>query len=98
VLLERYDGDAPINLGTGVDVTIGDLARIIASTVGFTGELAFDPTKPDGTPRKVLDVSRQTALGFRPVIGLSAGIRSTYDWYRETTLAAAARVPAPVDC
>jgi GDP-L-fucose synthase len=98
VLLDRYDADEPINLGTGMDVTIGDLAGIIASAVGFTGELVFDPSKPDGTPRKVLDVSRQTALGFRPVVGLSAGIRSTYDWYRETAAAAAARVPAPVDC
>jgi GDP-L-fucose synthase len=97
VLLDRYDGDEPINLGTGMDVTIGDLAGIIASTVGFTGELVFDPSKPDGTPRKVLDISRQTALGFRPVVGLSAGIRGTYDWYREAA-AAAARVPAPVDC
>ncbi len=97
VLLDRYDADAPINLGTGVDVTIGDLAGIIASVVGYTGELVFDPSKPDGTGRKVLDVTRQTALGFRPVIGLAAGIQATYDWYREVA-ADRALATAPVDC
>ncbi|MEN3361310.1 MAG: GDP-L-fucose synthase [Mycobacteriales bacterium] len=97
VMLERYDGAAPVNLGTGVDHTIHDLARIIASAVGYTGELVFDPNKPDGTPRKVLDVTRQTALGFRPVIGLAAGIQATYDWYREA-VAARALASAPVDC
>jgi GDP-L-fucose synthase len=91
VLLDRYDDDAPINVGTGVDVAIRDLAEIVAGVVGYSGELAFDATKPDGTPRKVLDVSRQTALGFRPVVGLAAGIRSTYDWYRTSTQSARTR-------
>jgi GDP-L-fucose synthase len=94
VLLDRYDDDSPVNIGTGVDVTIRDLAEIIAGTVGFTGRLVFDPSKPDGTARKVLDVSRQTALGFRPVIGLAAGIRSTYDWYCAAA-GAVAGSPAP---
>jgi GDP-L-fucose synthase len=85
VLLDRYDADPPINIGTGVDVTIRHLAEIVAGAVGYSGDLVFDPTKPDGTPRKVLDISRQTALGFRPVIGLAAGIRSTYEWYRTST-------------
>jgi GDP-L-fucose synthase len=81
LLLGRYDGDQPINVGTGVDVSIRELAEIIAGAVGYSGGLVFDPTKPDGTPRKVLDVSRLAALGFRPEIGLAEGVRSTYAWY-----------------
>jgi GDP-L-fucose synthase len=63
-------------------VTIADLARTIAEIVGFTGRFVFDGSKLDGTPRKLLDVSKLTALGWRPRIGLDAGIRQTYDWYR----------------
>jgi len=84
LLLDAYDSDEPVNVGTGTDVTIRELAETIARVVDFRGRLVFDPTKPDGTPRKLLDVSRLTALGFVPSIGLEDGIRSTYDWYRST--------------
>ena len=67
-----------INIGTGVDVTIRELAELVAAELGFTGELRFDTTKPDGTPRKLLDVSRMHALGWRAKTGLAEGIRKTY--------------------
>ena len=67
-----------INIGTGVDVTIRELAELAAAELGFTGELRFDTTKPDGTPRKLLDVSRMHALGWRAKTGLAEGIRKTY--------------------
>lgn len=71
-----------INVGTGQDVTIAELARTIAEVVGFTGEIAFDAAKPDGTPRKLLDVSRLTRLGWSAKIHLREGIEATYGWYR----------------
>jgi GDP-L-fucose synthase len=80
-LLEHYDGAAPINVGTGVDLTIAELARLVADVAGFRGELVFDPSKPDGTPRKVLDVSRLRELGWTPAIGLREGIERTYAWF-----------------
>jgi GDP-L-fucose synthase len=67
-----------INIGTGVDVTIRELAELVAAELGFTGELRFDTTKPDGTPRKLLDVSRMYGLGWRAKTGLAEGIRKTY--------------------
>ena len=82
LLLDAYDSPEPVNVGTGTDVTVRELAEMIARVVGYRGRLIFDPTKPDGTPRKLLDVSRLAALGFRPSIGLEDGIRATYDWYR----------------
>ncbi len=72
-----------VNVGTGEDVTIRELAEAIARVTGYTGRIAFDPGKPDGTPRKLLDVSRLTALGWRARIGLEEGLRSAYAWYRE---------------
>lgn len=81
-LMKTRSDDEPINIGIGTDVTIADLARMIAEVVGFTGRFVFDASKPDGTPRKLLDVSHLTALGWRPQIELDAGIRQTYDWYR----------------
>jgi len=72
-----------INVGTGTDVTIRELAATIARVTGFGGELVFDPGKPDGTPRKLLDVSRLQALGWRATIGLEEGLRDAYGWYRE---------------
>jgi len=81
VMKNRSDEDM-VNIGTGTDVTIAELARLIARIVGFTGRFVFDSSKPDGTPRKLLDVSRLEALGWRPRIDLEAGIRQTYDWYR----------------
>ncbi|HEX7308395.1 GDP-L-fucose synthase [Lentzea sp.] len=81
-LLERYDDDSPVNVGTGEDLTIAALAELVAATVGFRGRIAFDPRRPDGTPRKVLDVSTIRALGWAPRIGLAEGLRSTHAWYR----------------
>lgn len=83
LLLARYDDALPINVGVGSDVTIAELAELVAKVVGFSGEIRFDPSKPDGTPRKLLDVRRISALGFQPRIGLEEGIRATYAWYRE---------------
>jgi len=80
-LMQNYDGDGWVNVGWGRDETIAELADTIRRVVGFTGELRFDPSKPDGTPRKLLDTSRLTALGWSPRIGLEAGIRSTYEWF-----------------
>jgi GDP-L-fucose synthase len=82
-LLENYDDAQHINVGTGEDVTIRELAETIESVVGYDGSLGWDTSKPDGTPRKLLDVSRIKALGWEPRIGLREGIASTYDWYRE---------------
>jgi GDP-L-fucose synthase len=81
-LMESWSDEEPINIGTGTDVTIAELARLIADVVGFTGRFVFDHSKPDGTPRKLLDVSKLTALGWRPRIDLETGIRQTYEWYR----------------
>ena len=72
-----------LNVGTGTDVTIRELAETIARVTGFRGELVFDPAKPDGTPRKLLDVSRLQALGWEASIGLEEGLRDAYAWYRE---------------
>jgi GDP-L-fucose synthase len=84
LLLDSYDAPEPVNIGTGSDVTIRELAGIIAEVAGYQGRIEFDPSRPDGTPRKLLDVSRLAALGFRPQIGLADGIRSTYEWWRAT--------------
>jgi GDP-L-fucose synthase len=83
LLLDRYDNPAPINVGVGADVTIAELAELVAKVVGYSGRIEFDPTKPDGTPRKLLDVGRINALGFEPHIGLDDGIASTYAWFVE---------------
>ena len=83
-LMQRYSQDGHINVGVGHDITIGDLAVLIAKTVGFQGELVFDPSKADGTPRKLLDVSRLTALGWKAKIGLSEGLALSYmDFLRQ---------------
>lgn len=80
-LMEHYDDSLPINVGTGEDITIRELAELIKEIVGFSGEIVFDRSKPDGTPRKLLDVTRIRALGWRPRIGLREGIEMTYQWY-----------------
>jgi GDP-L-fucose synthase len=80
-LLEHYDDPQTINVGTGEDVTIRELAELVAAVVGFTGEIAWDTSKPDGTPRKLLDVTRLTDLGWKAEIGLEEGIRRTYAWF-----------------
>lgn len=82
VLLEKYNSDSHINIGSGEDVTIKDLATSIAMATGFTGEIKWDVTKPDGTPRKVMDVSRIKALGWKPEISLQDGIAQTVEWYQ----------------
>ena len=79
----KYDEPEPINVGTGEDVTIKELAQTIADVVGFNGEFRWDTTKPNGTPRKVLDVSRIKSLGWKPKIELRDGIKNTYNWYKE---------------
>jgi GDP-L-fucose synthase len=81
-LMKTWSDEEPINIGTGTDVTIAELAKLIADIVGFSGRFVFDGSKPDGTPQKLLDVSKLTALGWRPRIELETGIRRTYDWYR----------------
>ncbi|MFE6664630.1 GDP-L-fucose synthase family protein [Streptomyces sp. NPDC057697] len=83
LLLERYDGEDPVNIGCGADLTIRELAAIVQEVTGFQGSVAWDTDKPDGTPRKLLDVSRLTALGFAPRIPLREGIARTYAWWRE---------------
>ena len=80
-LIEQYDSPEIINVGCGEDVSILELTELICDVVGYRGKLVFDKTKPDGTPRKLLDVSRLTALGWKPRIGLREGIRQTYEWY-----------------
>jgi GDP-L-fucose synthase len=80
-LMERYDSPEIINVGWGEDVTIAELAHTIAGIVGFRGKLVFDRSKPDGTPRKLLDVGKCRALGWQAQTPLEAGIRATYDWY-----------------
>jgi GDP-L-fucose synthase len=80
-LMERYDSPEIINVGWGEDVTIAELAALIADVVGFRGAVVLDRSKPDGTPRKLLDVGKLSALGWRPRTRLSDGVRATYDWY-----------------
>lgn len=79
--MDRYDGDEPINCGAGDEVSIRQLAEIVASAVGFDGRLVFDVSKPDGTPRKLMDSSRLAALGWQPAISLADGVQSTYEWF-----------------
>jgi len=87
--LDRYDGYDHINCGAGNDISIADLAELIARVVGYRGKIVFDTTKPDGTPRKLLDSSRIVALGWRPAISLEDGIANTYRWYLENKRAGA---------
>ena len=87
-LLRHWSDEAPINVGCGEDLTVAELARLIAEVVGYRGELAFDPAKPDGTPRKLLDVSRLDALGWRARIPLRDGLTATYDWFRRNAVKA----------
>jgi GDP-L-fucose synthase len=83
-LMERYDEEPFVNAGWGQDVTIRELAELITQVVGYTGALAFDATRPDGVPRKLLDTTRLTALGWKPRIALREGIESTWKWYLST--------------
>ncbi|TGR73632.1 GDP-L-fucose synthase, partial [Mesorhizobium sp. M1C.F.Ca.ET.193.01.1.1] len=76
-------GDSHVNVGSGEDVTIAELARTIVSVVGLSAEITFDPTKPDGMARKLLDVSRLFATGWRPKYALRDGLQQTYAWFLE---------------
>ena len=80
-LIEHYDSPQIINVGCGQDVTIRELAELVCDVVGFTGRLEFDSTKPDGTPRKLLDVSKLTQLGWQAQVPLRKGLESTYEWF-----------------
>jgi GDP-L-fucose synthase len=82
-LLGHYDAPEPINVGVGEDVTIRELAELVARVVGYKGAISNDLSKPDGTPRKLLDVSRLNALGWKPSIDLEDGVAATYAWYLE---------------
>ena len=81
-LMQHYSGEMWINVGWGFDLSIAELVHLVAATVGFDGAIEFDATKPDGAPRKLLDTSRLTALGWRPQIDLRQGLAQTYEWYR----------------
>ena len=87
VLLEKYDNDEHINVGTGEDVTIKELAETIANAAGYVGQLEWDSTKPNGTPRKVMDVSRIKSLGWAPQISLVDGVRQTVEYYQREKMA-----------
>jgi GDP-L-fucose synthase len=80
-LIENYDDDIAINVGAGEDISIRELAELIKAIVGFEAVIEWDSSKPDGTPRKLLDVSRINSLGWKPTIGLDEGIRATYQWF-----------------
>jgi GDP-L-fucose synthase len=80
--MSATDGDELLNIGCGEDLSIRELAELVRQTVGFTGAIHWDTTKPDGTPRKLLDVSRLFARGWRPRVSLEAGIAQTYEWYQ----------------
>ena len=82
-LLEHFDGPTQLNVGTGIDHTIGEIAQMVAAAVGYGGETRWDASKPDGTPRKLLDVSLLRELGWQPEIALGEGIEATVAWYRE---------------
>ena len=88
-LMQRYSDELHVNVGTGEDVTIAEVARTVAEAVGFTGSFIYDTSKPDGAPRKLLDVSRMTALGWKARIGLPEGVRHAYAWYLENVAARA---------
>lgn len=81
LLLDHYDDDRPINVGSGVDITVAELADLVASVVGYPGEIRWDTSMPDGTPRKLLDTRRLDALGWRANTSLAEGIQASYEWF-----------------
>lgn len=82
-LMKHYDGEEHVNIGVGEDLSILDLAHLVAKVVGFEGELVFDASKPDGTPRKLVDTTKINALGWKPRIGLEEGVGLAYRWFQE---------------
>jgi GDP-L-fucose synthase len=83
-LMDNYSGDEPVNVGVGEDLSIAELALLIRQVVGYEGEVAYDTSKPDGTPRKLLDVSKLNSLGWRAKIPLQDGVQLTYQWFVNT--------------
>jgi GDP-L-fucose synthase len=92
VASEKYDQSVHLNVGTGNDISIKELATLIATLAGFKGEISWDSSKPDGTPRKVLDVSRINSLGWKPTIRLEEGIESTINWFKSAVEKGEARL------
>ncbi|MEU9173132.1 GDP-L-fucose synthase [Streptomyces sp. NPDC048420] len=90
-LLEHHDAVEPVNVGMGTDLTIRELAEMVAEAVGYRGAIDWDPSQPDGPPRKLLDVSRLSALGWAPLVGLREGLTQTYAWYVENLGSSALR-------
>ena len=84
-LLENYDGEEHVNIGTGKELSIRELAELVKKTVGYEGEIVWNSSMPDGTPRKLCDVSKLHALGFRHKIELEEGVKLAYDWFKENT-------------
>jgi len=82
-LMRTYEGEDVVNIGVGTDLTIRELAEMVRGEVGYPGQIRFDPSKPDGTPRKLLDVTRLHSMGWRASVPLIQGIRKTYEWYVE---------------
>ena len=82
-LMLNYDGESIVNIGTGSDLSIADLAELVKRIVGYPGDIVYDRSKPDGTPRKLVDVSRINALGWKAGISLEEGVRGTYQWFLE---------------
>ena len=83
LVIDKYDDVETINIGTGKDLTIKEISEIVKNVVGFQGEVVWDDSKPDGTPRKLLDVTKLNNLGFKPHLDLKTEIRNTYDWFRQ---------------
>lgn len=81
-LMRGYSSGEIVNVGWGADISVAELALLIREVTGFSGEIVYDPGQPDGTPRKLLDVSRMSALGWKPTIELAEGVRRTYEWFR----------------
>ena len=81
-LMKTYSDSELVNIGTGEDITIAEFARMVAATIGYSGEISFDTSRPDGTPQKLLDVSRLAKLGWRASTGLEEGIKLAYQAYR----------------
>jgi GDP-L-fucose synthase len=85
-LMQNYEGEDIVNIGVGEDITIARLAEVVGEVVGYEGEIVYDSSKPDGTPRKLVDVTRINGLGWRASIGLEDGVKRTYQWYLENAV------------
>jgi GDP-L-fucose synthase len=81
LLMDKYDDDVAVNVGSGEEISISELAKLISEVIGYSGEIEFDSSKPDGTPRKLLENSRLSALGWTPKVSLRDGIKTTYEWF-----------------